>query len=123
MRRKSLVFATSLSSEVVLLEAPLALRSLSRLLLDMVLQTSSRASWPAVLLQAAQVLRRRPKSNKVSLVCQVTCRLLARRASTHPQLLLTTHSHTVASPKGPVSMAMVLSHHSPPPHRAPVSRM
>ena len=108
---------------MALLEVLLALRSLSRPLSDMVLQTCSRASWLAVLLQAAQVLRRLPKSNKASLVCRVTCRLLARLASTHPRLLLTTHSHTVVSLKGPVSTVTVLSHHSPPLHRVQASRM
>ena len=112
-----------MSSVVALLEVLLALRSLSRPLSDMVLQTCSRASWLAVLLQAAQVLRRLPKSNKASLVCRVTCRLLARLASTHPRLLLTTHSHTVVSLKGPVSTVTVLSHHSPPLHRVQASRM
>ena len=122
MRRKSLVFVTSLSSEVALLAVPLALRNLSRLLSDMVPQTCSRASWLAVLLLAAQALRRRPKSSKVSPVCQVICRLQARRASTRLRLLLTTLSHTAVSPKGLVSMATVPSHHSPPLHRVLVSR-
>ena len=108
---------------MALLEVLLALRSLSRPLSDMVLQTCSRASWLAVLLQAAQVLRRLPKSNKASLVCRVTCRLLARLASTHLRLLLTTHSHTVVSLKGPVSTVTVLSHHSLPLHQVQASRM
>jgi len=108
---------------VVLLEVPLALRSLSHLLLDMVQRTCSRASWLAVLLQAAQVLRHHPKSSKVSLACRVTCRLLAHRGSTRPRLLLTIHSHTAVNPKDLVSMATALSHPSPPLHRVPVSHM
>lgn len=106
---------------VALLVVPLALHSLSRLLLDMVLQTCSRASWLAVLQQAAQVLRRHLKSSKVSLVCRVTCRLPAHRASTRLRLLLTTHSHTAVSPKGLVSMVTALSHHSLLLHRVQVS--
>jgi hypothetical protein len=108
---------------VVLPEVPLALRSLSRLLLDMVLPTCSRASWLAVLLQAAQVLRRHPKSSKASLVCQVTCRLLAHRDSTRLRLLLTTHSHMAVNLKDPVSMATALSHPSLPLHLVQVSLM
>jgi hypothetical protein len=75
-----------------------------------------------VLLKAAQVLPRRPKSSKVSLVCRDTCRLRVRLDSTLLLLLLTTHSLMADSLKDLASMATVLSRRNPRLLQVQVSR-
>jgi hypothetical protein len=75
-----------------------------------------------VLPKVAQVLHRRLKSSKASLVCRDTCRLRVHLDSTLLPLLLTTHSLMAGSLKDLASTATVLSRRNPRLHQVQVSR-